>query len=383
MIATRNTRNMSLESPDNHFRGDEAAFRALVDNLPQLVWAADGTGAICWLNRRWFEYTSATIEASLGWAWLEFVHPDQAGRVSTTWRNSCAAGTPWEETFPLRGADGTYRWFISRAIPARDNDGLVLTWYGTITDVNSRVDSENELRVAAGRRDALLAWLGHELRNPLTPILTASHLLTLLEPGDPRLQSSKDTITRQALQLSNLVDNLLDAGRISLGKLRVLKTRVEMTPLIMQAVEACQVNIAQRHHSLELALPQRPVFVEADGTRIVQLISNLVNNAAKYMHEGGAIRVEVEQQCESVVVRVRDQGIGIAADVLSRVFDPYVQVGVGPLHAHGLGIGLTLVKAIAEAHGGTVEARSEGRNRGSEFVVRLPLMEPHAPLATS
>jgi PAS domain S-box-containing protein len=356
----------------NSLSGDEVPFQTLADNLPHLAWVADGTGAIVWHNRRWFEYTLAPIEDSLGWAWLKLVHPEHAERVTAGWRRSCATGEPWEDTFPLRGANGAYRWFITRAVPVREVDA-VTNWCGTSTDINTLIDSENAVRVAARRKDALLAWLGHELRNPLSPILTAAHLLTLLEPGDLRLKTATDTITRQTLQLSNLVDNLLDAGRISLGKLRIRKARLELMPLIWQAVESCHVDIERRRHRLEMSLPQHAVFVDADGTRIVQLMSNLLNNAAKYMHDGGAILIGIEVQAESVRICVRDQGIGIAADLLSRVFDPYVQVGAGPLHTQGLGIGLALVKAIAEAHGGTVEARSDGPNKGSEFVVCLPL----------
>ncbi len=371
------TPRMTLELPQSSFFSEETPIRAFVDSFPQLLWAADDAGAMVWFNRRWFEYTEASFGASIGWAWLDFIHPEHAERVATGWRKACAGGAQWEDTFPLRSVDGTYRWFITRAVPVGGDDA-VAKWCGASTDVTARVEFESDQRAAARRKDALLAWLGHELRNPLTPIVTAAHLLTLLEPGDRRLQSAKDTITRQTLHLSSLVDNLLDAGRISLGKLRIRKARLDLMPLIRQAVESCQRDIERRQHRLEMSVPQYAVFLDADGTRIVQLISNLLNNAAKYMHDGGTIRFGVEVDPASVLISIRDQGIGIAADVLSRVFDPYVQVGAGPLHAQGLGIGLALVKAIAEAHRGTVEARSEGRSKGSEFIVRLPLAQAGA-----
>jgi PAS domain S-box-containing protein len=352
---------------------DVDSFRTLADSLPQLAWMSDSAGAVVWMNRRWLEYTGAAIETLRGSGWVRLVHPEHSARVLANLHEGFASGNEWEETFPLRGADGGYRWFLLRAISVRGHSGAVVRWYGTNTDITARVAVEEELRHTARRADTLLAWLGHELRNPLTPILTAAHLFTLLEPGDPRLQSAKDTITRQTLQLSNLVDNLLDAGRIALGKFRLRKAQVELTPLVTQAVEACHADIARRQHRLDLFLPQRPIVLEADATRIVQLLSNLLNNASKYMHDGGVIRLAIEVADQVVVLRVRDEGIGIAADALARVFDPYVQVGTGALHTQGLGIGLPLVKAIAEAHGGTVEARSDGRDRGSEFIVRLPL----------
>ncbi len=350
------------------------SFRGFAENLPHLAWMARGADGIQWFNRRWFDYTGATLEACRGWGWLQLAHPDHTARVVPKWQSSLAAEESWEDTFPLRGADGTYRWFISRAAPHRDDQGAVI-WYGTSTDIDHQIRVEDDLRQAARRRDALLAWLGHELRNPLTPIMTSAYLLPLLEPGDVRLHTAKETIIRQSLQLSNLVDHLLDAGRISFGKLRLRKARVELAPLIAQAVEACQREIERRRHRLTVSIPASPIVLEADATRVVQLVSNLLNNAAKYMHDGGSICVAIDTDDGAAVVRVRDEGIGISADVLSRVFDPYVQVGVGPLHAQGLGIGLALVKAITDAHGGSVEARSDGRDQGSEFIVRLPLAD--------
>ena len=344
-------------------------FQDLADNLPQLAWIADGSGSIYWHNRQWFEYTG---EVSDGWGWVHLIEPGHAERVSTQLRTAVSAGLNWEDTFPLRRVDGVYRWFLFRAVPVRDDDGAIMRWYGTGTDVTERVRVEDDLRTAVRRKDTVLAWLGHELRNPLTPILTSAHLLTMMGPDDPNLQKARDTIVRQTLQLSNLIDELLDAGRISFGKLRLRTARVELTPLIAQAVEACRGEIDGRGHRLDLMLMQDPVDIDADATRVVQMISNLLTNAAKYMRDGGVIRLITELEAHFAVVRVRDEGIGIAPEVLSRVFDPYVQVGVGAMHTQGLGIGLALVKSIAEGHGGTVEARSEGLERGSEFIVRLP-----------
>jgi PAS domain S-box-containing protein len=352
--------------------GEAMTQSELADNLPQLAWMADATGSVYWHNRRWHEFTGAAVTASRGWDWLQFVQPEHAQRVETHLRASLAAGEQWEDTFPLRATDGACRWFLGRAVPERDENGIV-RWYGTSTDITARVRVEDDLREAVRRKDALLAWLGHELRNPLTPILTSAHLLTMTGPGDPVLQTARDTIVRQTLQLSNLVDDLLDAGRLSFGKLRLRKHTEPLSPLIAQAVEECQTEIDRRQHRLEVALLPLPVFLDADATRIVQMLSNLLNNAAKYMRDGGVIGLTTELSGAFAVVRVRDEGIGIAPDVISRIFDPFVQVGVGPLHTQGLGIGLALVKSVAEAHGGTVEARSEGLDHGSEFIVRLPL----------
>ena len=351
----------------------DESLHTFADSLPQLAWMADRTGSVYWQNRRWHEYTGASAGASRGWGWLQFVQPDHAERVEAGLRSAIAAGNDWEDTFPLRGADGSPQWFLSRAVPLRDHRGAIVLWCGTSTNITARVRVEDDLRATARRKDALLAWLGHELRNPLTPILTSAHLLTMIGPSDPAARTARETIVRQALHLSNLVDDLLDAGRLSFGKLRLRRTPVELTPLVAQAIEACQSEIEHRQHRLEVSVEPVPVIIDADPTRIIQMVSNLLNNAAKYMRNGGTIRVVTELEGELAVVRIRDEGIGIAPDVLWRVFDPYVQVGIGPLHTQGLGIGLALVKSIAEGHGGTAEARSEGLERGSEFIIRLPL----------
>jgi PAS domain S-box-containing protein len=353
-------------------------FQLLADHLPQLAWMADRTGSTYWHNRKWHDYTGTATASSRARGWLQFVQPEHRERVETHLLARIAAGEEWEDTFPLRGSDGEHRWFLSRAVPLRDDRGAVVRWYGTHTDINRRIGVENELRDAARRKDAVLAWLGHELRNPLTPILTSAHLLTMMGPSDPALQTARDTIVRQALHLSNLIDDLLDAGRLSFGKLRLRRVQVALGPLITQAVEGCRSDIERRHHRLQVTLSPPPTLLDADPTRIVQMVSNLLSNAAKYMRDGGLIRVSTELEDAFAVVRVADEGIGIAPELVSRVFDPYVQVGVGPLHTQGLGIGLALVKSIAEAHGGTVEVLSEGLDRGSEFVVRLPRQSTEA-----
>jgi PAS domain S-box-containing protein len=345
-------------------------FQEFADHLPQPAWIADRAGSIFWCNRRWQEYTGV---ASRGWDWLQLIQPDHAAQVETQVRNAVATGEEWEATFPLRAIDGAYRWFMTRAVPVLDDTGAIVRWYATTTDVSERVRREDDLLDAARRQDAVLAWLGHELRNPLAPILTSAHLLTMIGPANPDLQKATDTIVRQTRQLSNLIENLLDAGRLSFGKLRLRRTQVELTPLVAQAVEGCRHEIDRRQHRLQITLSPEPVILDADATRIVQMISNLLTNAAKYMADGGVIQLSSHCEGASVVVRVRDQGIGIAADVLSRVFEPYVQVGAGPMHTQGLGIGLALVKSIAEGHGGTAEALSDGVNQGSEFIIRLPV----------
>ena len=240
-------------TPQNAYSVDAAGeFQAFANKLPQIAWLMDPAGSVYWLNRRWYEYTGTRADESRGWEWLRLVRPDHAERVETRLRGSVCSGEDWEDTFPLRGADGAYRWFLSRAVSVRDDRGAIGGWCGTSTDITGRIRMEDDLREGARRKDALLAWLGHELRNPLTPILTSAHLLRMIGPGDPAVVTARETIVRQALHLSNLIDDLLDAGRLSFGKLRLRKTPVELTPLIEQAVEACQ------RQKLEARAPTAP-----------------------------------------------------------------------------------------------------------------------------
>jgi signal transduction histidine kinase len=236
-------------------------------------------------------------------------------------------------------------------------------------------DRTSELQGALRARDEFMAMLAHELRNPLAPIRNAAQVLKLLTPPDAHLSWARDVIDRQVLQLSRLVDDLLDVSRVTRGRVELQKQEVELAAVLAQAVEISRPLIDQRQHTLHLALPPKPVHLEADPTRLSQVMSNLLNNAAKYMEPGGRISLSAEVHGSEVLLRVRDEGIGIPADMLSRIFDPFIQVERSLDRSEGgLGIGLALVRSLVEMHDGKVEAFSEGPGLGSEFVVRLPVL---------
>ena len=239
-----------------------------------------------------------------------------------------------------------------------------------------------ELVEADRRKDEFLAMLGHELRNPLAPIRNALQLVRLgrLETR-PEVRDAHDIIERQVENLVRLVDDLLDVGRITSGKIQLQKERIDLAAVVARAVEGARPLIDARRHTLEVNLPEVPVPVEADPVRLAQVLWNLLNNAAKYTPDGGRITLTVERGDEAVV-RVRDTGMGIAPEMLPRVFDLFTQVERTLDRAEGgLGIGLTLVRRLTEMHGGTVAAPSEGQGQGSEFVVRLPVLPDEAPAA--
>jgi signal transduction histidine kinase len=233
--------------------------------------------------------------------------------------------------------------------------------------------AEERLREADRRKDEFLAILAHELRNPLAPVRNAAHLLKLQEAVDPGIRDPIDMIERQVAQMSRLIDDLLDVGRISRGVLELRRNRFEYAEIAKAAVEACHHELHARRHHLSLTLPNRPVFLDIDRERLIQVISNLITNAAKYTRPGGHIQLTATVTGEMLEVSVKDDGIGIPAEKLDEIFELFAQVDRSFDRQGGLGIGLTLVRQLVELHGGSIEARSEGVGRGSEFVFRLPI----------
>jgi signal transduction histidine kinase len=232
-----------------------------------------------------------------------------------------------------------------------------------------------ELLQADKRKNDFLATLAHELRNPLAPIQNAVEVLKNVGADRPGVLLAAEVIGRQSQQARRLIDDILDVSRVSLGKITLQKKPVELADIIARALEESRPLIDARGHELTVRHPERPIRLEADAGRLVQVVVNLLTNSAKYTDEGGHVWLTAEQQGSEVVLRVRDNGIGIAPAMLSRVFDLYAQSerAVTTLQG-GLGIGLKLVRSLVEMHGGTVQVFSEGPGRGSEFVVRLPVI---------
>ena len=232
------------------------------------------------------------------------------------------------------------------------------------------------LKESDRRKDEFLAMLAHELRNPLAPIRNAVQIYRAKGLSVPELQWATDVIDRQVHQMTRLVDDLLDVSRITTGKIELRKERVELAAVVNSAVEASRPLIEKWGHELTVTIPPQPIQLEADPTRLAQVLSNLLNNAAKYTDQGGRIWLTAERQSGHVLIRVKDTGIGIPAEMLPRIFDMFTQVDRTLERSEGgLGIGLTLVQRLVEMHGGTVEAHSDGPGKGSEFVVRLPVAE--------
>jgi signal transduction histidine kinase/CheY-like chemotaxis protein len=241
-------------------------------------------------------------------------------------------------------------------------------------EMKERRDAEHALRIADRRKDEFLATLAHELRNPLAPLSNGLTLLRLAGNDPAIAKNARDIMERQLTQMVRLVDDLIDVSRISTGRLAIKKERIELQAVVRNAVEIVTSFIEKRGHVLQIDLPAQPVWIDADPTRLAQVFSNLLNNAAKYTDQGGNIAFQAELEEASVVVRVMDNGIGIPAEMLATVFDMFTQVDKSLERSQaGLGVGLTLARRLVELHGGTLKAQSRGRGQGSCFVIQLPL----------
>jgi signal transduction histidine kinase len=248
---------------------------------------------------------------------------------------------------------------------------LVDSFNAMVAETGRRAEA---LRLADQRKDEFLATLAHELRNPLAPIRNALEILRLAGTDEAKSRPAREMMERQLVQMVRLVDDLLDVSRITTGKLAVRKTVLELQSVLRDAVEIARPFIESRRHKFDLVLPHEPVVIEGDRTRLAQVFSNLLNNAAKYTDTGGQILLSAAVEGRAAVVRVRDNGIGLGGQSLDAIFDMFVQVDRTLERSQaGLGVGLTLAKRLVELHDGTIEARSEGEGKGSEFVVRLPL----------
>ena len=361
----------------------EQRFRQMADSIPQLAWKADADGRITWFNRRWFEYTGGTPDAMAGDGWHAVHDPDVLPQVLDGFDRAVAAGEAWEDTFPLRRRDGQMRWHLARMVPLKDDDGTVVRWFGTATDITERREMEASLREADRRKDEFLATLAHELRNPLAPVRNAVQLMGLERQHPGRSDELLGVIDRQVGRMVRLIDDLLDISRISRGVVELRPEPVELGAVLDEAVEAARPQIDAAGHHLEVDRAAADLVLDADAARLAQVVTNLLVNAAKYTPAGGHVRLSAAEEGGQAVVRVRDDGEGIARDQLGGIFEPFVQIDrTLDSRQSGLGIGLTLVKRLVELHGGSVSARSAGRGAGSEFIVRLPLAEAEAEGAT-
>jgi PAS domain S-box-containing protein len=355
-----------------------ARYRALVRATGDIVWTNSPDGEMSGPQPDWCAYTGQSEAEVQGYGWSRAVHPDDARPTIDAWRRAVTAGTMFAFEHRVRRSDGVYRWFVIRAVPVLEADNGIREWVGLhrdVEDIKALAERERAARLSAEEasraKDDFLAMLGHELRNPLAPIATAVHLLKLR--GQDNLSREIGVIERQSRHITRLVDDLLDVSRIVAGKVALQKEPTEVADLVAAAIETASPAIENARHSLVVEVPKHGLCMDADRGRMTQVLANLLGNAAKYTPAGGTITITAASEESEVVISVHDTGVGIAAELLPRVFDIFVQARQTLERARGgLGLGLALVKNLVALHGGTVSAQSRGLGHGSTFTIRLP-----------
>jgi PAS domain S-box-containing protein len=331
------------------------------------------TGAVSWSATQ--EELHGSPAGSFGGDledWMRAVHPEDRGRIQAEIRRAAAEHTDLDTEYRILRQDGETRWLASKG---RTYRGEPLRMLGVSMDITERKRSQEELEGADRKKDEFLATLAHELRNPLAPMRNAIKILKAEGPSHAELDWAREVLDRQIHVMARLLEDLLDVSRISRENLRLRKETVELTAVIDRAIETSLPAIEASEHRLTVELPSEPIHLEADPVRLAEVFSNLLDNAAKYTEPGGHIALSAVVQANDVVVSVKDSGIGIPSPMLGQIFEIFSQGKSAGYSKGGLGIGLSLVRWLVEMHGGSVEARSEGPGRGSEFLVRLPTIE--------
>ena len=334
---------------------------------------------LCWNPgaERLFGYRSAEV---IGQHFSRFFSPEDVrnGQPEHELKTASDEGRSDGVRWQVR-KDGTRFWCQCIVTPLYDEKKQARSYARVMHDLTEGEAAQAQRKRADGLAEAnrskeeFMALLSHELRNPLAPILNALSILRRMRTDDPIIEQAGDIISRQVVQMVRLVDDLLDIGRIAKGKLRLTKEKVELRVAANRAAETARPLMDARRHDFSVSIPTGPVWVDADPARLEQIVVNLLNNAAKYTDTGGLVRMSVCQEGDEAVIRVRDNGVGIAPEMLPRIFDLFTQVdGALGRSKGGLGIGLALVRTLVEMQEGRVQASSGGAGKGSEFTVRLP-----------
>ncbi len=387
---------------EERLRRSEARLRTIVDAIPQLAWMADPKGSIQWYNKRWYEYTGGTPQQMEGDGWRAVHHPEHINRVSATFREAIESGSPWEDTFPLRGADGRYRWFLSRAMPLFEeaeeegDEPRAIGWFGTNTDITELRETEEQLASAkAAAEDANLAKsqfianMSHELRTPLSAVIGYAEMLEEeaeeIEGGDAFLGDLRK-INSNARHLLSLINDVLDLSKIEAGKMEVQAEDFELCHVLHEVAGTVEALVERRNNKLVVECPDDLGVAHSDNVKIRQCLFNLLGNAAKFT-ENGTITLAAHRDGDCFVLSVADTGIGMTPEQLQKLFQRFTQADASTTRRFGgTGLGLAITRAFATMLGGRIDVTSEP-GKGSTFTLRIPVdirlarTEPDDPAA--
>ncbi|RYG22101.1 MAG: PAS domain S-box protein, partial [Burkholderiales bacterium] len=336
-------------------RASRDEFQQMADTAPAMLWITEPDGYCTFLSRSWYEFTGQTPEEGHGLGWTNAIHPDESVAARRAFLVASERHGLYAIDFRLRRADGEYRWVIDTGRPRFGESGEFLGFIGSVVDIHERKLAEaalaeraSALREADRRKDEFLAMLAHELRNPLASVTNAAALLQEGAEADEQRWAA-DVITRQSGQLSRLVDDLLDVSRITRGKIALRKVPLDVARALDGACEAIAPLIVERAHSLIKDFPSGELWVDADPARLEQIVGNLLANAARYTEPRGEIHLSARREQDSVVIAVRDSGIGIDPARIHEMFELFAQGERGIARSEGgLGIGLTIVRGLSE-----------------------------------
>ncbi len=365
-----------IRAAERALKESEARFKVIANAMPQSVWSTRPDGFHDYYNEQWYAFTGMPHGSTDGDGWNDIFHPDDQAAAWEKWRHSLQTGAPYEIEYRLRHHSGQYRWVLGRALPVRAEDGTIVRWMGTCTDIHEQKLAQQALQEADRRKDEFLAMLAHELRNPLAPIATAASLLAMAAQDPARVRQVGAVISRQAAHMTGLIDDLMDVSRVTRGLVALDMGSQPLAQVIEDAVEQVRPLIDGRGHRLELHLATGMASVHGDRKRLVQVLANILGNAARYTPVGGQIVLSSRLEDACALIEVRDNGVGMAPDLIANAFELFHQGQRSADRAQGgLGIGLALVRSLVELHGGTVRAASRGEGHGSSFTVTLPLPE--------
>jgi signal transduction histidine kinase/CheY-like chemotaxis protein len=354
-------------------RESEERFRALTNATSNVIYCMSAD----WREMYYLKGRNFVIDTNYpSKKWLnKYLHKDDHKHIMKTIQKAIKSKSVLELEHRVFQVDGTIGWTHSRAIPIFNKEGEIVEWFGAASDVTRRKKAELALLDASRHKDEFLATLAHELRNPLTPMIHALKVMKIDKNNKCSVEKAQAIMERQITHLNRLIEDLLDLNRITHGKIKLHKENLDVVKIIHETVEAIIPAIEAQGHTLQFNQPSFPIYVKADKTRIAQIFSNLLDNANKYTEKEGLIRLFFQIQSEQVFISVRDNGIGIPHQMLSCIFDKFTQIDRQLERPQcGLGIGLSLVKELVELHDGAIEVKSKGKNRGSEFIVRLPII---------
>lgn len=358
--------------------------RHLADGLPQIVWVARPDGSHEYYNRRWYEYTGRRRKIPVeNTGWSDLFHPDDTAKTDQAWMEALHSGKPYEIEFRLkRASDGAFRWFLGRALPYRDEIGEIVNWFGTCTDIHSLKVAQDSLRVARDelrqeslQKDEFLGLISHELRTPLNAVFGWTRLMQENVLNETERAEAVNSIIRNAEAQGRLIEEVLDITRIVNQKLSLDRQILDLDSIVSQVAETIEPSANAKAIRFHAVIESRDLLVYGDRLRLEQVISSLATNAVKFTPPGGQVLLRLARKGDSALIVVSDTGKGISPELLPQIFQRFRQSGGKSVPQYGsLALGLTIAHQLALMHGGEITAQSEGEGKGSQFIVRLPLV---------